>query len=527
MTARAELLAIQRETVARVQREIEGKLVRERPALRRYCEEYSEELEGPLVRSTREALERRAASSDIIYVGDYHTLEAAQRTFAWLLEAVLARRGAAAVALEMFETKDQPALDAFLAGTLPEPGFLEKVRYGDRWGFPWEHYRPILELARRTGTKVHGIDREPSVRRATLALRDRFAARTIARILAARPDVPLLVLAGDLHMARAHLPARVEEELARLGLPARRRLLVYQNAEPVYWKLARSHREQTAEVVRLDTERFCVTSATPLAKARSYLDWARCDEDAVAGDEAAGVGDDDEDRAVEVLPLLADFFQVPIPDEPALGPVPRGDALLDAIPTADGRVGGTALDRAAEDATRMLRSALAGRPDRREPPLHALALDEALAFLGSLALDHARAHRSEADFRRFLAHAGGPPASRLVARHVLRHKEAEAAWLRARERGLPRLRSLERAPLPVRAAVARALGQALGALLYRSLVAGRLGKDRIRALLLRPGGSELGRGAARQDYFALVRELLGTAQPIPRTRRVALARRSA
>ena len=515
---RSELLAIQRDAVARLTREIEGDLVRERPAIRRYHDAYSLEFAGSFATSSREELAEEAARSDLVYVGDYHTLEASQRTFLWLAETVHARRSRVALALEMFEPADQPAIDAYLAGTLDEESFLERIRYAQRWGFPWEHYRPILDFARRTRSAVHGFDRRPGLRRATLALRDRFAARVIAEIVAATPGTPVLVLAGDLHLARGHLPLRTASRLAALGL-RKASLHVFQNAEPVYWKLARRKREMT-EVVRLPGSgpaRFNVMVATPLAKVRSYLDWARS-----AGDEprlpAPGDSADDEERAAELLPLLADFFRVPAPVEAALAPDPPGDEVLDAIGTADALPARTELDRAAERATRTLRAALDGREARADAC--AVALEEAFAFLGSLVVNHARAHRTEADYRRFLARtarlrlSGDLAHARSVARVVLRQAEREARGLESRA-GRPRLSLAGVAPL-ARVAAARALGQRLGARLYRALLDGRVSKERLRELFLDSGN-------AREAYFELVAALRERA----RARPLATARRTA
>jgi hypothetical protein len=516
VTLRSELLAIQRDAVARLMREIEADLVRERPAIRRYHDAYSLEFSGSFATSSRDELAEEAARSDLVYVGDYHTLEASQRTFLWLAEAVHARRSSVALALEMFEPDDQPALDAYLAGTLDEESFLERVRYAERWGFPWEHYRPILEFARRTRSTVHGFDRRPGLRRATLALRDRFAARVIAELVASRPGTPLLVLAGDLHLARGHLPLRTASRLATLGL-RKRSVHVFQNAEPVYWKLARSKRE-TTEVVRLSAAgsgatRFCVMVATPLAKVRSYLDWARS-----AGESrlpALGDSADDEERAAELVPLLADFFRVTAPVELALAPQPPGDEVLEAIGTADALPARTALDRAAEWATRTLRASLG---EGRFADGYAIALEEAFAFLGSLVVNHARAHRTEADYRRFLARSarlrlsGDRAHARSVARFVLRQAGREARWLASRS-GRPRLALAGVAPL-AREAALRALGQRLGARLYRGLLDGRVSKERLRELFLDSG-------SAREAYFELVASLREPVKARPSLRRTA------
>lgn len=520
MTARTELLAIQRDTVARLKREIEDVLVRERPAIRRYYDEYCQEFDGSFAKTTRDALAAKASLADLVYVGDYHTLEAAQRTFLWLVESVHARRGAVAIALEMFEPMDQPALDAFLAGALAEEAFLVQIRYAERWGFPWEHYRPILDFARRTKTPVYGFDRRPGSRRATLAVRDRFAGSVIARIVAARPGVPVLVLAGDLHLARAHLPSRVDARLEALGVARRSRVLVFQSSEVLYWKLARLRREQTTEVVRLDAERFGIMVATPLAKVRSYLDWARnAGDDPILPALGSAAVDEDEERAAEVFALLADFFRVPLPPEPTLPPSPPGDEVLDAIGTADGLLARTALDRVAEGATRSLRAELAGAEPSSD--LYAIAVEEALAFLGSLVVNHARAHRTENDYRLFLERTrgrrllGAPAHARATARHVIRHAAAEALWASSADasRRPPSFPSMERAGTLVRSAVGRALGQRLGALLYRGLIESRFSKARLRALLLDTGDP-------RATYFELVRELRRVSERLARTARL-------
>src|SRR5437016_956864 len=99
MTLRAELLAMQRHAVQRVERELRLDLVRERPAIRRSFARYCKEFDGPFTTATREELSQAVGKADLIYVGDYHTLEAAQRAFLWLLETVHARRGEVAIGL--------------------------------------------------------------------------------------------------------------------------------------------------------------------------------------------------------------------------------------------------------------------------------------------------------------------------------------------------------------------------------------------------------------------------------------------
>src|SRR5580700_3369493 len=106
MTPRAELLALHKDALGRLERKL-APFVRESPTLRRYGGAYERELEGRFAVSTPEDLARAASAARVTYVGDYHTLAAAQRTFVDLLERVRERVGAVAIALETFEPRDR------------------------------------------------------------------------------------------------------------------------------------------------------------------------------------------------------------------------------------------------------------------------------------------------------------------------------------------------------------------------------------------------------------------------------------
>jgi uncharacterized iron-regulated protein len=97
----------------------------------------------------------RMASSRAICLGERH--DSPQHHYAQrrAIEE-LARHGAAAgrslaIGFEMFQRPYQPALSAFVAGSLPEDRFLADSEYRARWGFDFALYRPLLEAARDRG----------------------------------------------------------------------------------------------------------------------------------------------------------------------------------------------------------------------------------------------------------------------------------------------------------------------------------------------------------------------------------------
>lgn len=336
--ARRELLAIQMRLWRRLQREIDASIADDPANITIYQDEYERDVRRYAAVASKADLVESALLADVVYVGDYHTLPQSQRTLVKLLLA-LTRRREVTLAVEMVHTPHQKHLDRFMAGTMAEGRFLQKIEYERTWGFPWPPYREVLEVAKDRGVRCIAINIDPrDARDDHLLERDFHAAKLIVDELEARPRSLVLVFDGDLHVARDHLPLLVDTELQRRKLEPRQRLIVHQNAEQVYWQLAREGREQRVSVVRLDDDSFCVLNASPIEKLHSYLNWVgarealepplgastwdvwdqdELDEDSfddeLDEDEAAGVHDRGAEYAEQVLAIvqaLAKFLGV-------------------------------------------------------------------------------------------------------------------------------------------------------------------------------------------------------------------------
>lgn len=94
----------------------------------------------------------RLAHADVVFLGETHVDETTHRLELATYEALLARRaGRVVLALEYFERDVQPALDAYLAGTIDEPTFLSEARPWSNYG---SAYRPLIELAKSNAKPV-------------------------------------------------------------------------------------------------------------------------------------------------------------------------------------------------------------------------------------------------------------------------------------------------------------------------------------------------------------------------------------
>lgn len=271
--------------------------------LKRYQAVYEADFRGPWRAVDGVEFEAALASADVILGGDYHTLPAAQRLPIRLLRRLLPRDPRpTTLALEMIHSEDQPVVDRYLAGRIGLEALRRAIDFDRRWGFDWRHYGALLRFAREHGLSVLGINCEPGVARGRLLRRDEHAARVMAAHLAAHPGRRLYVLAGDWHMARAHLPARLRRAAREAGL-APRMVIVHQNHERLLDALGRDA-GGASTVARRGRDLFCILNTTPLVKLDSRRRWS-----AAADAAGAARSEDEADEWLFFEPVAA-FHEV-------------------------------------------------------------------------------------------------------------------------------------------------------------------------------------------------------------------------
>jgi hypothetical protein len=104
--------------------------------------------------------------------------------------------------------------------------------------------------------------------------------------------------------------------LESLDVPARM-LIIFQNAENLYWKLCSQGLEE-ADVLKISENMFCVMNTMPANKIQSYLNWLDYSQDAYFPVHEEWEGTYSEDRGVmvsEMVRTLADILDLPYPDE--------------------------------------------------------------------------------------------------------------------------------------------------------------------------------------------------------------------
>ena len=199
-------------------------------------------------------------ASPVVLVGDYHTLDQAQRTFLRLLQDLQELHINPVIVLEMISVDHEKPLTRYLAGKLSDGDFLESIDYFQHWGFDFTHYKPIFDHARKFKLPLHGLNRDGS-----LAERDRFMASRLLELRASHKGRPLLVLVGDLHLASSHLPS----QLASLGIKP---MVLFQNSETIYMRKLAA-REDPFGWWSLGTGRYLNNNTPPGVKLATYFTW--------------------------------------------------------------------------------------------------------------------------------------------------------------------------------------------------------------------------------------------------------------
>ena len=273
MKQKSRLISLQQGLVRR-QKRLLKEYIAQTPELEKYYDEYRREVAEFDVISYPDELIERIVRCDVVYVGDFHTLVQAQKLASRLLEMAVRRdevQGRPVVmAMEAFRASHQGHLDRFNRNEIDVDELFAAANYRRTWGFPAEGYRGLVEVCRRLGVSIVGLNSKPRSTRSRLKTRDERAAGTIAALLRRQPECLVFVLIGDLHVATCHLPLAVLEATARAG-HGLRDLIIYSNPESIYWQLSKMGLCYMVNVVKMDNRRFGVSNSTPSAKYDSYL----------------------------------------------------------------------------------------------------------------------------------------------------------------------------------------------------------------------------------------------------------------
>jgi len=207
--------------------------------------------------------------AQIILMGDFHALQQSQRGHLRILREWSDPSQQLVLAVEFFQARHQKYINQWMKGTLLEKKFLEKIQWEKNWGFPWEHYKPLLDWAKKNQVPVLGINwglKQKTLD--SLKMRENYSAMCVKRVSQQFPHRKIIVIYGDLHLAKGQLLTALKKYAEFRRLTIKR---VFQNSESLYFQVLHRGLESKIELIQFKSGDFCVQSVPPWVKWQSYL----------------------------------------------------------------------------------------------------------------------------------------------------------------------------------------------------------------------------------------------------------------
>ena len=95
--------------------------------------------------------------ADVIYMGEIHQLERHHRMEVEVLQEILKGNRPVVLGLEQIERRNQDQLDRYNGGELSFEELAEAIKWKDQWT-NYADYRPLLEVARKGGARIVGLN---------------------------------------------------------------------------------------------------------------------------------------------------------------------------------------------------------------------------------------------------------------------------------------------------------------------------------------------------------------------------------
>src|ERR1700757_1594604 len=201
---RSRRSAAQLHALAGVEREIRSQ---DSHGRRKYLREFNQSFRTYEAVLSTDEVQADLRTADVVLIGDYHALPAAQRSAAALLEQrALWGDRPVILGVETIFARDQHILDEWWRREIDEAELRQRIRFDLDWGYDWDPFYELLVSARDNAEALYGLDCMPREDLRKIGARDRHAALKIAEIRERHPNAVVFVLFGESHMAPSHLP---------------------------------------------------------------------------------------------------------------------------------------------------------------------------------------------------------------------------------------------------------------------------------------------------------------------------------
>ncbi len=226
-----------------------------------------------------------------IFLAEFHGVRQSQRSHLRILKKLYKKSTNLVVACEFFNIKDEKAIASFSKGEMTEAQFLKAVEWQKNWKFPWEFYRPLVKWLIDHSIPFFGVSKVNN-RYKSLDECDHAVVKELKKLNHQYKSHQLVVIFGSLHMRPGGLPDIFGGKDSQA--------IVYQNIEPLYFKLLERGLEDNVDVVGLSKGRYCLVDIPPWVLWQNFLFQMEKRGDFILSEEV-----DLNDQAAKIAELLA------------------------------------------------------------------------------------------------------------------------------------------------------------------------------------------------------------------------------
>lgn len=270
MDVKSQLKVLQHELYTKAYEDAHALIAGDQHSIIEYSDRFEADLPEHFVFSSLRRLLKSVAQARWILFGDFHTLKQSQRGFLGIMKSYIkaypSRR--IIVGLEAFKSQHQDLLEGYLADRISERSFLQQSGYFEYWGFPWPHFREVLEFCRLHEIEVVALNTSGAGKDALLE-RDRFAADILLQTHLENEGAQIFTLVGEYHLADQHLPRQLYRLMRKQGCQARV-LRVLGNIDQYFFKMEKQFVSTATQYLQLRRDMYCVMNCPPWMKWQSY-----------------------------------------------------------------------------------------------------------------------------------------------------------------------------------------------------------------------------------------------------------------
>lgn len=304
-----DLFSFQKRLYEETLAEVSYHLSRQPKAIVNYQKEFNDSLPPRAAPSSIEDLLKAVVPGSTILFGDFHTLASSQRAVIRLISLIKSYKPQIKlqIGVEFLRSEHSGFLAEYQSGKISESELLTQTEYSKNWGFPWKYYQQILQCAKDFDIEVFAFN-EKRAKTASMKSRDEKIAKRCMEVRRQDHGLVQLVIIGEHHLASGHLPLA----FSKFGKSEDSLLRVFNNIDTYYFQLQKIKSELHSEVMKVDSNTFCVLNTAPWIKWKSLSIWVESSKKNLTDDDFNEFEFDSDHLFLTMASELSQFLKIPI-----------------------------------------------------------------------------------------------------------------------------------------------------------------------------------------------------------------------